>query len=205
MVPCHWLAATHHLVLQGQLSAHLLTRVQSQLLPRVCLFCFYHEYVSCFFYEYVSCFFHEYVSCLFYEYVCCFFHEYVCCFHEYVSFPSSMSKLMSLASMSMSLTAAYFSMITLMVLQQSMSSKLTVWMFVHSYWKLVLNNNIKRLCCHCEPLHDMGHLYRKLAPNSQAMQWIETTLLANMGKLSKNTLWLRLGSTAIICQLYIIY
>jgi len=36
-----------------------------------------------------------------------------------------------------------------------------------------------------EAARDAEHLYRKLAYNARAMQWIETTLLANMEKLSK--------------------
>jgi len=46
----------------------------------------------------------------------------------------------------------------------------------------------RRSCCCRELLHDAGHLYRKLVPNSRAIEWIETTLklLANVGKLSQN-------------------
>jgi len=39
--------------------------------------------------------------------------------------------------------------------------------------------------------------------NPQAMHWIERTLLANMGMLSKNILWLWLASTAIILHVMV--
>jgi len=48
---------------------------------------------------------------------------------------------------------------------------------------------LTRRSCWCrEPTSDAGHLYRKLAPIPQAMQWIERTLelSANIGKLSIN-------------------
>ena len=46
----------------------------------------------------------------------------------------------------------------------------------------------RRPCCRRELPNDAGHLYRKLAPDHRATQWIETSLKlsANMRKLSKN-------------------
>ena len=46
----------------------------------------------------------------------------------------------------------------------------------------------RRPLCRKEQPHDAGHLYRNLAPNPRATQWIETTLKlsANIEKLSKN-------------------
>ena len=60
------------------------------------------------------------------------------------------------------------------------------------------NNTRRPACCHREPPHDEGLLYIKFAPNPWAMQWIKTTPLANMGKLSKDTLELQLALTAIL-------
>jgi len=52
----------------------------------------------------------------------------------------------------------------------------------------VLSLATRRSCCRRrEPPRDAGHLYRKLAHNPRATQWIERTLKpsANIGKLSK--------------------
>jgi len=40
----------------------------------------------------------------------------------------------------------------------------------------MLYQSTRRRCCCSEPLHDARHLYRKLASNHRATQWIERTL-----------------------------
>jgi len=54
--------------------------------------------------------------------------------------------------------------------------------------KACVSLQTRRPCCRREPPRDAGNLYRKLAPNPRATQWIEGTLKlsANMGKLPKN-------------------
>jgi len=58
-------------------------------------------------------------------------------------------------------------------------------MKISKYTKIYLN---KKPCCRRERPHAAGcrHLYRKLAPNPRATQWIERTLKLSANMLSKN-------------------
>ena len=63
---------------------------------------------------------------------------------------------------------------------------------LHPIYRLCLKPKCKTrpcYCCHMELPHDVRQLYRKLAPNPRAMQWIETSrkLLASIGSGQKKT------------------
>jgi len=62
---------------------------------------------------------------------------------------------------------------------------------INMYRDSAMSCATKRPCCCRKPSRDARHLYRKLAPNPRAMQFIERTLklLANIGKLIEKPLY----------------